>query len=25
MIIIEIFERGGMPRGPPSSNAGTGT
>jgi len=25
MIIIEIFERGGMPRGPPSSNANTGT
>ena len=25
MIIIEIFERGGMPRGPPSSSAGTGT
>ena len=25
MIIIEIFERGGMPRGPPSPKAGTGT
>jgi hypothetical protein len=25
MIIIEIFERGGMPRGPPSSKAGTET
>ena len=25
MIIVEIFERGGMPRGPPSSDAGTGT
>jgi hypothetical protein len=25
MIIIEIFERGSMPRGPPSPKAGTGT
>ena len=25
MIIIEIFERVGMPRGPPSPKAGTGT
>jgi hypothetical protein len=25
MIIVEIFERGGSPRGPPSSKAGSGT
>jgi hypothetical protein len=25
MIIVEIFERGGLPRGPPSYKAGTET